>query len=116
MSWIGRLLGGGDSKQNSADQAVIITLDGQSLPDKVYEDCDTSTLEDLITEAVGDLGECDGTEHGPTASRVFVYGRDAEAMFRAIEPTLRQYPLASRARVVLRQGAPGASEREVQIP
>lgn len=114
VSWLNRILGKSDAK--SADQAVIITLKGTSLPDEVYEQYDTSRLEDQLTEALGRLGECDGTERGETDTRIFLYGPDAEAMFRAVEPTLLSYPLAATARVLLRAGPPGAPERDVSLP
>ena len=98
------------------DQAVIVTLDGTSLPDDVYEQYDTDTLEQLLTEALGNLGECDGVEHGESNTQIFLYGPDAEAMFRAIEPTLRAYPLAALARVIVRYGPPGAPQREARLP
>ena len=106
----------GKASAKNEEQAVIIILNGTSLPDEVYQECDTSTLEDRLAEALGDLGECDGTEHGEHDSRIFLYGRDAEAMFRAIEPTLLNYHLAASAHVILRSGPPGAAEREVRLP
>ena len=114
MGWLNKVLG--KASGQSADQAVIITLNGTSLPAEVYEQCDTSTLEDKLTEALGCLGECDGTEHGERGSRIFLYGSDAEAIFRAVEPILLKYPLAASARVVVRSGPPGAAEREVALP
>jgi hypothetical protein len=114
MGWLNKVFGKASAK--SEDQAVIITLNGTSLPAEVYEQCDTSTLEDQLTEALGDLGECDGTEHGERDSRIFLYGSDAEAMFRAVEPILLNYPLSASARVLLRSGPPGAAEREVTLP
>ncbi|HEX4736143.1 MAG TPA: hypothetical protein VH331_01135 [Allosphingosinicella sp.] len=114
MGWFNKIFG--KAVTEPEDHALVITLDGTSLPVEVYEQCDTSTLEDKLQEALGDLGECDGTEHGERDSRIFLYGSDAEAMFRAIEPTLLTYPLAASARVLLRSGPPGAPEREVRLP
>ena len=114
MGWLDKILGKTSAK--SEDQAVVITLDGTSLPDEVYEQCDTSTLEDQLTDALADLGECDGTEHGERDTRIFIYGSDAEVMYRAVEPILLNYPLAAKARVQLRSGSPGAAEREITLP
>ena len=114
MGWFDKLFGKASVK--SEDQAVIITLNGTSLPDVVYEQCDTSTLEDQLAEALADLGACDGTEHGERDTRIFIYGSDAEAMHRAVEPILLNYPLAASARVLLRSGSPGAAEREITLP
>ena len=82
-----------------------------SLP--FYEECDTSTLEDLLIKAVGASGEVDGTETGPTETKVFLYGPDAEKMFTQIEPVLNSYPLCADARVIIRQGKPGSPQREI---
>jgi hypothetical protein len=114
MGWFKRIFG--KTTRGGRSEAVIITLNGTSLPAAVYEKYDTSTLEDLLAAALGGLGECDGTEHGERDSRIFLYGVDAEAMFLAIEPILLRYPLAASARVLLRSGPPGAAEREVRLP
>ena len=117
MGWVSRLLGRDKAPtQDNGEQAVIITLNGTSLPDEVYEQCDTATLEEQLEEALGGLGECDGTEHGESDTRVFLYGSDAEAMFRAVEPVLLAYPLAATATVIIRLGPPGAPERNVRLP
>lgn len=97
-------------------QALLIELDGVSLPDEVYEECDVDRLEEQLTEALADLGEFDGDEQGPETTTLFLYGPDAEAMFRAVEPVLLNYPLAAGSKVTIRQGEPGAQQRLVQIP
>lgn len=101
-----------------AEQAVLVYLDGVSLPDEIYESCDTSTIEDLLAPVLQDLGvgEFDGTEAGPSDTCLFLYGPDAEKLFAAIEPVLKGYPLCQGARVVIRQGPPGAPQRELRLP
>jgi hypothetical protein len=44
------------------EQAVLIYLDGTSLPEAVYEQCDLATLEDELIGIVqrNQLGEFDG--------------------------------------------------------
>jgi hypothetical protein len=48
------------------EQAVLVYLDGASLPDSVYERFDLATLEDQLTAVINDkhLGEYDGNEFG----------------------------------------------------
>ncbi|WP_445503864.1 hypothetical protein [Microvirga sp. G4-2] len=118
MEWLSRLLGKRPSAPEtvSDEQAILIHLDGASLPDEVYAAYDLAMLEDRLTEALGSLGTYDGHESGPGVTTVYLYGPDAEAMFRTIEPVLTDYPLASGAGVIIRKGAPGAPEREVRIP
>jgi hypothetical protein len=99
------------------DQAVLVYLRGAGLPSHVYQKFDLVTLEDQLTEkiAAGALGEFDGNEVGPTETKLFMYGPDAERLFSGIEATLRAYPLCSGARVVIRKGGPGAGQREVML-
>jgi hypothetical protein len=49
------------------------------------------------------LIELDGHETGPENTTLFLYGADAEALFRVVEPVLRDYPLCHGARVTIRQ-------------
>lgn len=84
---------------------VLIELDGIHLPESVYRTCDINTLENRLEEALetNERGELDGHESGPETTTVFLYGADAEALFRAVEPVLRDYPLCQGARVTIRQ-------------
>lgn len=99
------------------EQAVLVHLPGSGLPDAVYEEYDLSTLEDRLIEAVAvsGSGEYDGNEFGPGEVVLYLYGPDAEALFSAIEGTLRGYPLCQNARVVIRRGPPGSPQREVML-
>ena len=98
-------------------EAVLIHLDGQNLPQEVYEEYDLATLEDQLIAVVDSsaLGEFDGNEVGPTEVVLYLYGPDAEALFAAIAPTLRAYPLCKNARVIIRQGGPGAPAHELLL-
>ena len=88
------------------DGALLIELDGVHLPERIYRDCDLGTLENRIEQILetGGLGELDGHESGPESTVLFLYGADAEALFRAVEPLLRDYPLCRGARLTIRQG------------
>jgi hypothetical protein len=99
------------------EHAVLVYLDGIGLPDNVYQECDTSTLEDMISpilESKG-LGEFDGTETGPKETTLFLYGSDADRLFAGVEPVLRSYPLCKGACVILRYGGPGAPQNELKL-
>jgi hypothetical protein len=39
-------------EQPKSDECVLIHLDGIGLPDQVYQECDTSTLEDQLIDAI----------------------------------------------------------------
>ncbi len=118
MGIFARLFGKGAQRSAGApEQAVIVHLDGQGLPDEVYERHDLATLEERLADAIraGALGEYDGNEVGPDETTLYLYGPDAERLFAGVEPVLRGYPLCRNARVVVRRGAPGAEEREVRL-
>ncbi len=101
-----------------AEQAVLVYLDGSSLPDDVYANCDVATLEDHIRAALAGtgLGEYDGNEFGPGETTLYLYGPDAERLLTLIQPVLTGYPLGRNARVVIRKGGPGAPQRELRLP
>lgn len=99
----------------SYEQAILVVIDSTKIPDAVAEEYDLVTVDDLLTEALGDLGVFDGDEIGPEDVTLFLYGRDADAMFHAIEPVLRDYPLTREAVVTLRYGEPGDRERVVRL-
>jgi hypothetical protein len=125
MGFLGRLFGSKPEddgrQQRQLEQAVIVHLDGTSLPAEVYEKCDLATIEDRLIEVIEreGLGEFDGNEVGvgecAGEASLFMYGPDAEQLFAGIEQTLRSYPLCQGARVVVRRGGPGAQEREVRL-
>lgn len=99
----------------NASGEVLIELDGIHLPETVYEDCDVATLENRLEEALegSGLGELDGHETGPESTVLFLYGGNAEALFRAVEPLLLDYPLCRGARLTIRQGD---QQRRVVLP
>ncbi len=99
------------------DECVLIHLDGVSLPDEVYANCDLSTLEDQLIEAIqkSRAGELDGNEVGDKETTIFTYGPDADRLYKAMEPVLRSYPLCQNARIVIRKGGPGSTQTEAQL-
>jgi tetratricopeptide (TPR) repeat protein len=55
--------------------------------------------------AASETGFFSGSVTIPEAVTLMLYGPDAEALFRTVEPTLRSDPLSRSARVTLRQGS-----------
>jgi hypothetical protein len=116
MNWLSRIIG----KQAAADgnyippqQALFIRLDSHSLPAAIYEEYDLSGFESQMEIALGDLGEVDGHAIGTTDTIIYLYGPDAEAMYRAVERILKTHPLAQDASVTIRKGPPGAARHEI---
>lgn len=104
--------------KSEEQQAVLIHLDGTSLPDSVYEQYDLSTLEDQVIGVLNEqqVGEYDGNEIGPSGATIYLYGPNAEAILNAIQPVLSAYPLCRNAQIVVRQGGPGAPNRQFYLP
>ncbi len=98
-------------------QAILVYMGEDGLADEVYADYDIHTLSDQLIDIMEpqSLGEYDGEESGVGGTTLFIYSEDAERCFKAIEKTLRAYPLCANARVVIRQGEPGAPQREVRF-
>jgi hypothetical protein len=101
-----------------SEQAVLVYLDGVGLPNEIYAKYDLQGLEDRVNPILRSkhLGEFDGEDTGQKETVLYFYGPDAEALFAAIEPELRAYPLCLGARVVLRKGPPGSPSRELRLP
>jgi hypothetical protein len=79
-------------------------------------------LEDQLRSVVSEagIGEYDGHEVAEDGSDGFyyIYGPDAEALFRVISPLLAAYPFMRGAKVTLRFGARrrGTPKRTIQLP
>lgn len=116
MNWLSRIIG----KQHAASgnyippqQALFIRLDGESLPRAIYEEYGLAGFESQLEIALGDLGEVDGHAIGATDTIIYLYGPDAEAMYRAVERILKTHPLAQDASVTIRKGPPGTARHEI---
>ena len=104
-------------EEPKSNECVLIHLDGVNLPDKVYQECDLSTLEGMLIEAIesNNVGELDGNETGPTETTIFTYGPDADKLYRAMEQVLKEYPLSQNARIVIRRGGPGSPQAQIHL-
>lgn len=97
--------------------AVVIHLDAINLSVETYEKYDLITLEKQLVSTLQSTkaGEYDGSEALNTTTKLYLYGSDAEELFATIQPILKTNPLCQNARVIIRQGDPGAQQREVTI-
>lgn len=98
------------------EQAVLIYL-SNSLPQETYNKYDLGDLEDQLRESINakSAGEFDGNEIGADTVCLFMYGKDANALYNAIKSTLAAHPLCQNGRDILRFGSPGAEEQELMI-
>lgn len=103
-----------NNSNKPVEEAVLIHLTANDLPDEIYQKYDVSTLEDQINKVIQEngLGEYDGNEHGPSETIIYLYGPDAEKLFSSIKPVLENYPLCKNAKVIIRKGGPGSEQRE----
>lgn len=81
-------------------EGLGIYLDGQNLPDEVYEQCDSNHVFEQLSERIDGLGEICSWWQGPTETALYMYGQSFEAMRDAIAGFVASYPLCQNARVV----------------
>jgi hypothetical protein len=72
-------------------------------------------LEEVIKET--GVGEYDGHEIAVDMSDgfLYMYGPDAEALFKSVKPTLEQTDFVQGAVATLRFGGPGSGAKEIEI-
>ena len=80
-------------------EGIGIFLDGQNLPDAVYEDCDVNFVIAEFDRLLGEDGDFRGYWQGSAETALYCYGPDFEAMKAALEPFLASYPLCENARI-----------------
>lgn len=105
--------------QIGVEHAVMVHLrlsgDGFGTADEHYG---IYRLSDELAAAIAceGFGEFDGDEYGEGECVLFMYGRDADALFAAVEPLLRASSLTDGAYVIKRYGEVGdPNAREVRI-
>jgi hypothetical protein len=81
----------------------------------VYADLDFEQVVEEIGTAAGP-DSFRGFWQGPEETALFLFGPDAEDMFARVDPVLRRLPIGQNARVVIRQGKPSLTPREVRMP
>ena len=74
-------------------------------------------LEDRMEASIkrSAAGEVDGDEYGDGYCTIYMYGPSADALFRAIEDALRNYPAHAGSYVLKRYGKPGAKQDRVPL-
>jgi hypothetical protein len=99
-----------------SSQAVILSFDLTSELGEEDEQKQVYELEDQLDEALqaADAGDCDGHEFGDKEAVLYLYGPDADMVFKLAEPILQKFPLKP-IRVTLRYGeADDPDAKEVQ--
>ena len=106
---------GRPAQPSKNQQAVIVRLSPPRRGVTEGSDDDLSTLETALTQVIEKqaVGEYDGNEIGEAGAVLYMYGVNAEDLFRAVEGTLRSSSLCKSARVQVRPGPPGTAHREI---
>jgi hypothetical protein len=97
-------------------QALTIYLDGVTLPAEIYQQADGAALVDQINATIaGHGGAVRDYWDGPRDTAVYVYGPNAELLWRQLEPALLGDPQCQNARIVIKNGRQDA-ERVIRLP
>lgn len=104
------------STQPQAEHAVIIRIPA---PKDESDQIGLGQIEDPLIAALerSGAGEWDGhgTDLTTGESEIFLYGPDADRLYAAIEPALRDMPLPPGSYAVKQYGEPGARETRVEL-
>jgi hypothetical protein len=73
------------------------------------------SVEDAVERAVRHRGMLDGHEIGAGYFTIYVYGPDADAMFKAVAPVLAKAHLRPGSYVLKRRGGPEQTPEKVMI-
>jgi len=96
-------------------EGIGIYFDGVNLPAEVYRECTLDDLCEKLAPLLEDPAEIRGSWVGATQTALYLYGLDAEELWRTIEPVVRAYPLSKGARVVVRLGHEDGKPREIKL-
>lgn len=106
----------GTSIQPQAEHVVIIRIPA---PKDESDQLGLSQIEDPLIAALesSGAGEWDGhgTDLATGESEIYLYGPDADALYAAIESTLRDLPLPPGSYAVKQYGEPGARESRINL-
>lgn len=99
-------------------EGLGIYLDGLTLADEVYASCDINLLIERVQAALGasGAGQLRGCWQSQAESVLYVYGKNAEAAYRALLDILQTDPLCQNARLVFRSVPRANTPREIRMP
>lgn len=80
-------------------EGLALYLNGNELPDEVYETCDINDLYAELNRVLSDRGEIQGHWVGPTETALYLYGYSADEMRSLVAELLATYPLCQKSRL-----------------
>ena len=98
--------------RNSGEHAVLLEWENFEPPQESIADAENRLM--AAIESVPGVGEVDGNEVGGGGATIYLYGRDCERLWGAIETTVRALDPAP-TRVLLRLGGPDVNGRELTL-
>ena len=93
------LLPGEGEHSFSKQEGLAIYLDGQNLPEEVYETCGPHEVFEQVSTAIAGIGDVCSFWQGETETALYLYGSSADAMQAAIAGFVDSYPLCRGARI-----------------
>ena len=81
-------------------QGLAIYLNGKTLPDETYENCNLNVVYDEITNLLKGIGSIQSHWQGESESAFYMYGSSFDEMKNKIKPFLDTYPLCESCRIV----------------
>lgn len=114
MGFFARVFGKQPEPQRDPEHAVLLHFRLESTWPSTQEVDRYHALEERLEEAVKDAraGELDGDEFGEGECVVFLYGPDAEALWKAVMPVLEKEPFPKGSFAIKRFGGPDCGQEE----
>lgn len=119
--WLSGALAGGASplkvvRRSREEQAVLVTWERAGGHTQVPGGLDLPVLEERVERALrlSRVGELDGVQPGPGTLTLLAYGDDADRLWRALGPALRDVAPPPTT-VTLRYGYVGAPDRTIRV-
>jgi len=81
------------------DEGLAVYLNGTSLPDEVYKNCDSNVVHSELCRLLNGKGRVLSYWQGPTETAFYMYGPSFSGMRESISEFLVTYPLCRQCRV-----------------
>lgn len=81
-------------------EGLALYLNGVSLEDEVYKNCDSNFVVEEIKRLINDNSEQVRYWQGEKETGLYFYGDSFDVMYKSIAPFINEYPLCKGARVV----------------
>jgi len=80
-------------------EGIAVYLNGDDLPEIVYQNCDFDIVVSVFNQMMGEKGTYRGYWQGAGETSIYCYGNSFSDMKEAILPFLESYPLCKQSRI-----------------